>query len=101
MKKVKTIILDIGLFALIVLNLTFLTNDENQSIFSLSSLQIAHADYGESGGEGWLITSYQNSDCCTNDEGCEECTTILYIYCWVHGPYECEAGNHRSFDIYC
>lgn len=101
MKKISKIFLSLCLIGLVAFNLTFIYGQLQDSRVSINLLQIAAADPGESGGEDYQETFYDGTECCTLDNGCEECTTTVCVRCWLPGPGPCEPDWFQIVDIIC
>ncbi len=82
MKKIVTI------FGIAFMAMTLYTNlhlnsnaDKTANLFEFALQAAAQTEYEDDLAE----TVYEGTTCCTNDEGCEECETIITVRCWIPG----------------
>ncbi len=55
--------------------------EKTANLFEFALQAAAQTEYEEDKKE----TVYESTTCCTNDEGCEECETIITVRCWLPG----------------
>ncbi len=96
MKKIISF-LAFALFAISIYTSLLSPNaNKTANLFEFILLSSAQAEYEDDLKE----TIYQGTECCTNDEGCEECVTTVTTRCWLPGG-GCTPDWHQDVYIVC